>query len=179
MRLWRVKMLRVSPSIIPRAGCHPRSPGMAEGTGWSPWNWWRKHQESMGPWLFPSKWNKSQNIDTGPVYLWCEWKRYNRSSSPKEVELGKFLIFRILTASRAAISLQNLLLLARELWMSRLWNRLMRDEREANRPSMKWDKAWIVSAAHLCDEMEAESTWNEQHIPRELVNSEATKQIIT
>ena len=72
--------------------------------------------------------------------------------------MGKFLIFRILTASRAAISLQNLLLLARELWMSRLWNRLMRDEREANRPSMKWDKAWIVSAEHLCDEMEAEST---------------------
>lgn len=58
--------------------------------------------------------------------------------------------------------------------MSRLWNRLMRDEREANRPSMKWDKAWIVSGEHLC-EMEAESTWNEQLIPRELVNSEANK----
>lgn len=55
----------------------------------------------------------------------------------------------------------------------------MRDEREANRPSMKWDKAWIVSAEHLCDEMEAESTWNEQHIPTKLVNSEATQQINT
>lgn len=125
--------------------------GMEAGTGWSPWNSWRKRLGSHGPQCsceVGNSWDSFQWFPQ-PVFLTFIIIYIHAQSIPvHHVHFATFDHRKQGKPDWARWAGEHLKtdneirgLFGGRWSFLRLWNRLMRDEREANRPSMKWDKA--------------------------------------